>query len=215
MTEATSAQASTKGERTRLAMLQAAVDLLEERGPDGLTLQSIGERVDLHPTAAYRYFESRDHLLAETLGYLITQTSEDISLPNDPRARLAAMAIAIRDMFHRYPGASTIFVTTAGAYRGSTTMQQLVLQALREIDVPEADLALDYQMIESYVVGAALFDFAAAPAHLSSRRERHSAVGDPGLDVLGSDALVDANNEAAFQRGLAALLDSLPKSQSH
>lgn len=209
MTAAPEAPRLTKGERTRMSMLQAAIDLLEEQGPDALTLQAIGERVDLHPTAAYRHFDNREHLLAETLGYLIAQVAEAISLPADPRGRIETIAMAMRGMFHRYPGASTIFVTTAGAYRGSAQMQQLVLQAMRELGVADADLTEAYQMLESYVVGASLFDFAAAPDHLQSRKDRHAAVEDPALDRLDSTSAVDANNEAAFRRGLAVLIASL------
>lgn len=194
-------------------MLQAAVDILEERGPDGLTLQAIGERVDLHPTAAYRHFASRDHLLAETLGYLIDRVADNLTLPDDPRGRIMTIGLAMRGMFHRYPGASTIFVTTTGTYVGSAQMQRIVLQALRELGVPEADLAETYQMVESYVIGASLFDFAAAPHHLESRRQRHAAVGDPALDRLSSSARVDANNEAAFRSGLERLLPRSPKCQ--
>jgi AcrR family transcriptional regulator len=208
-----STAALTKGERTRLAMLQAAVDILDEQGPEGLTLQAIGERVDLHPTAVYRHFDSRDHLLAETLGYLIARVSEELTLPEDPRGRIVGVSLALRRMFHRYPGAATIFVTTAGAYAGSAKLQRSVIDALRELGVPEADLAETYQMLESYVVGASLFDFAAAPHHLESRRERHAAAADPALDHLSSPARVDANNEAAFRRGLERLLPEPRKCQ--
>lgn len=199
--------ALTKGERTRQAMLQAAVDILDEQGPEALTLQAVGERVDRHPTAAYRHFDSRDHLLAEALGYLIARTSETLTLPDDPRGRIVSVALALRQMFHRHPGASTIFVTTPGAYAGSAHLQLLVIGALRDLGVPETDIAETYQMLESYIVGASLFDFAAAPHHLESRRMRHAAVGDPAMDlVTGSSVRIDANNEAAFRRGIETLL---------
>jgi AcrR family transcriptional regulator len=215
MSAAPAPSALTKGERTRLAMLQAAIEILDEQGPEALTLQAVGERVDRHPTAAYRHFESRDHLLAETLGYLVAQVAEELTLPEDPRERIMTIGLALRGMFHRYPGASTIFVTTAGAYAGSAQMQLIVLQALRDLGVSEADLATTYQMVESYVVGASLFDFAAAPHHLESRRERHAAVGDPAMErIAGSAAQIDAHNEAAFHSGLTRLLGSLGKSQS-
>ncbi len=194
-------------------MLQAAIEILDAQGPEGLTLQAVGERVDRHPTAAYRHFESRDHLLAETLGYLVAQVAEELTLPDDPRERIMTIGLALRGMFHRYPGASTIFVTTAGAYAGSAQMQLIVLQSLRDLGVAADQIAETYQMIESFVVGASLFDFAAAPGHLESRLERHAAAGDPSMDRLATAATVDANNEAAFRRGLALLIPRAPKSQ--
>jgi AcrR family transcriptional regulator len=197
-----------KGERTRLAMLQAAVDILDEQGPDALTLQALGERLGLHRTAIYRHFADRDDLLGEALEYLIAQVAAGLTLPPDPRGRISTIALELRRMFHRYPGASTIFVTTGGARQGSTQMEILVLQALRDMGVAEADLPVVYQVLESYTIGASLFDFAAAPHHLEFRRQRHAAVADPAMArVTASAVQVDATNEAAFLWSLETLLD--------
>jgi AcrR family transcriptional regulator len=215
VTPASAAKPMRKGERTRLAMLQAAVDILDEQGPDALTLQALGERLGLHRTAIYRHFADRDDLLGEALEYLIAQVAVGLNLPADPRGRIATIALELRRMFHRYPGASTIFVTTGGSRAGSAQMEVLVLQALREMGVAEADLPVVYQALESYTIGASLFDFAGAPLHLESRRERHAAVADPAMArVTASAVQVDATNEAAFLWGLQALLDRIDK-KSH
>jgi AcrR family transcriptional regulator len=214
-TPASATQPLRKGERTRLAMLRAAIDILDEQGPDALTLQALGERLGLHRTAIYRHFADRDDLLAETLEYLIGQVAEGLVLPADPRGRIATIALELRRMFHRYPGASTIFVTTGGARAGASQMEVVVLGALRELGVAEADLPVVYQVLESYTIGASLFDFAGAPLHLESRRERHAAVGDPAMDRATASAVqVDATNEAAFLWGLDTLLDRIDQ-KSH
>jgi AcrR family transcriptional regulator len=207
---ASAAQPLRKGERTRLAMLQAAVDILDQQGPEALTLRAVGDRLGLHRTAIYRHFADRDDLLAETLEYLIARVAAGLTLPGDPRGRIATIALELRRMFHRYPGASTIFVTTGGAREGASQMEVVVLQALRELGVAEADLPVVYQVLESYTIGASLFDFAGAPLHLESRRERHAAVGDPAMDRATASAVqVDATNEAAFLWGLDTLLDRI------
>jgi AcrR family transcriptional regulator len=203
-------QPARKGERTRLAMLQAAIDILDESGPDALTLQTLGERLGLHRTAVYRHFANRDALLAEAMEHLIAEVADGITLPADPRGRILTIALAMRRMFHRFPGASMILVTTGGVRPASSQMEGVVLQSLRELGVPDADLPVVYQAMESFTIGGPLFDFFGAPLHLETRRERHAAVGDPGLNrITSSSARIDANNEAAFLWGLEALLDQV------
>lgn len=45
-------------------ILEAAVGVLEEKSPAGLTLRAIAERMGWSPAALYRYFPSKDALLA-------------------------------------------------------------------------------------------------------------------------------------------------------
>ena len=201
---------TTKGERTREAMLRAAIDILDELGPDGLTLQALGEHLGLHRTAVYRHFTSRDDLLSATMEFLVAQVASRLTLPVDPRGRIATIALEMRRMFHRHPGAATIFVTSGGARASASAMERVVLVALRELGVAEPDLPRTYQALESYAVGSSLFDFAGAPHHLELRRQRHAAVEDPAMDRVSTSAVqVDAVNEAAFLWGLDALLAAI------
>lgn len=200
----------TKGERTRLAMVETAIDILDEDGPDGLTLQDIGERLGLHRTAVYRHFASRDELLAGAMEYIFRQMYEQVTLPQDPRGRISTIALEMRRMFHRHPGAAAMFVTVGEEWTSSSALERVILQALRDMSVDEEDLATVYQALESYVVGSTLFDFSGAPHHLEMRRRRHAASGDQSLTrAASSTARIDATNEAAFTWGLDALLDSL------
>ena len=199
-----------KGERTRVAMLQTAIDVLDESGLEALTLQAIGERLGLHRTAVYRHFASRDDLLTETMEFLIAQVAEQMTLPAEPRGRIATIALEMRRMFHRHPGAAMIFVTSGGTRASASAMERVVLDALRDMGVAEADLPRTYQALESYAVGSSLFDFAGAPHHLELRRERHAAVDDTAMARVSTSAVqVDAVNEAAFLWGLEALLDHI------
>lgn len=200
----------TKGERTRRTMLAAAVEILDESGPGALTLQAIGERVGLHPTAIYRHFDRRDALLSATMEHLIAEVAGRLTLPDDPRGRITAIALEMRAMFHRHPGASSVFVTTQGSYESASAIERLVLASLRSMGLPENSLPVAYRALESLAIGASLFDFASAPHHLESRRQRQLSIGDPSLDrVSESPAQVDAVNEAAFAWALDSLLSRI------
>lgn len=203
----------TKGSRTKTAMLLAAVEILDGQGPDALTLQAVGDRLELHRTAVYRHFRDRDDLIAQTLEYLIADVAKDLALPADPRGQIRAIAVAMRRMFHRYPGAASFFVSTGGSREGASQMELIVLDALRRLGAAEDEVPFMYQALESYAVGTSLFDYANAPDHLEERRLRHRATGDPAMKrVTTSRARVDNMNEQAFLWGLEGLLEHIEKS---
>ncbi len=49
----------------RQALVDAALILVEERGPTGFTLSEAAKRAGVTPAAVYRHFEGRDDLIAE------------------------------------------------------------------------------------------------------------------------------------------------------
>jgi hypothetical protein len=72
------------------------------------------------------------------------------------------------------------------------------------------DLVRSYRIIESYVFGSSIFDFGAAPEHLSIRRQRYRDTGHPDfLAVATSDKAIGAHNDEAFLYGLELLLAAL------
>lgn len=49
----------------RQALVEAALDLIREKGPTGFTLSEAAKRAGVTPAAVYRHFEGRDDLIAE------------------------------------------------------------------------------------------------------------------------------------------------------
>jgi len=50
-------------ELTRRRVVDAAEEMVRENGASGLRFDSVGERVGLHRTSVYRYFDSKEELL--------------------------------------------------------------------------------------------------------------------------------------------------------
>lgn len=65
-------------EITRGKLLQAAVDLVAEKGPDALSLKEVAERAEVSRSAAYLHFEDRDHLLRETKQWITESLREGV-----------------------------------------------------------------------------------------------------------------------------------------
>ena len=49
----------------RQALVDAALALIEEKGPTGFTLSEAAKQAGVTPAAVYRHFEGRDELIAE------------------------------------------------------------------------------------------------------------------------------------------------------
>lgn len=196
------------GARERL--IDAAIESIQAEGLQHLTLRSLGASVHMHHTAIYRYFATKDALLAAVFVRLaegiLQQAASDDSAPSD---RVRALCTGLRGMFHSYPGLVAAVVTTAGTLPHAQTFQSQVLSMLRDMGVADLDLATWYQALETHVIGSSYYDFAGAPAHLEQRRQRYRTSADVCLDDNARTIDdIDALNERAFMWALNALLDA-------
>ena len=48
-------------------IIEAAASLVEERGPEGITMRLVADRIGYSPTTIYLYFKNKEHLLNETV----------------------------------------------------------------------------------------------------------------------------------------------------
>lgn len=82
----------------REALLTAAVELVEARGPDGFTLREAARKVGVTHTAPYRHFANRDALIVGVAqqGFEGLHAAAEARLRGltDPRDRLQALGIA-------------------------------------------------------------------------------------------------------------------------
>lgn len=93
--------AATKSERTRMRILDAAAQVLGERGYVGTRLTDIARLADIQAPAIYYYWESRTELITEVVRLGNVFTLEHVStalddLPADtaPMDRIVAAAVA-------------------------------------------------------------------------------------------------------------------------
>lgn len=198
---------------TRDLIAQAALAYIDEHGVDALTLRALGQSVGMHHTAIYRHFGSRDEVLAAALGLVVESAVEIVGpLPDDPRERLLVLMRGIRAALHAHPAVSFVYLLpsmTISSTPAATAYVAEVLQSLRRAGLSGPDLLVHFRMLEGYVLGTTAFDFSGAPEHLESRRQRYREYVDPAFDAATRDpAGIDAVNEAAFDRGLVALVDA-------
>lgn len=94
-------------QRTRRAILEAAIKLFEREGYEGFSLRQVAEAIGYTPTTIYLYFKDKDDLLFAVCqqGFAeFTQTLERTYRQHtDPRERLRALAWSYLDFGLSHP----------------------------------------------------------------------------------------------------------------
>ncbi len=114
----------------RPALVEAAVALAKERGPEGVVLREVARQTGVSHNAAYRHFTDRDELLAEVAAAAMQQLASAMKaeLSTVEEQEPAARALArLRATGHAYvhfalaqPGLFEVaFAATAGPADGS------------------------------------------------------------------------------------------------
>lgn len=105
---------------TRHALVRAATELLDEGGPDAVTLRAVGARAGVSRGAPYGHFENKEHLLArlaidtwDSLADEVTRLRGDHDSTPDARLERAVLTLVEvgRRQPHRY---ALMFSTPAG-----------------------------------------------------------------------------------------------------
>ena len=93
----------------RQALVEAALILIEERGPTGFTLSEAAKRAGVTPAAVYRHFEGREDLIAEAArqGYAVFADLMEYAYDEGRPSALAAFEATGRAYLafaRKYPG---------------------------------------------------------------------------------------------------------------
>ena len=93
---------------TRAALVRAASELLDEGGPDAVTLRAVGARAGVSRGAPYGHFESKERLLTQlaintwdALAGEVEQLRADAD--TTPSARLESALMALIEVGRRHP----------------------------------------------------------------------------------------------------------------
>lgn len=99
---------ATKGERTRAAILDRAVDLASVEGLEGLTIGRLASDLRMSKSGLFRHFGSKQDLQLATVGAardrFVAMVLEPASAAPDGAPRLRAMAERYLDYLHSFPG---------------------------------------------------------------------------------------------------------------
>jgi TetR/AcrR family tetracycline transcriptional repressor len=208
-----------RGAQTRDVLVLAALNFVDEHGVSALTMRALGRAAGLHHTAIYRHFQSKEEILNAVFEYVALEALAGTpEPPEDPAERIIAMSLALRAGLHAHPAVVSAYLLPTAVVADSPPVkhfQGLIIDALSALGLAGHELAVRYQMLESYVLGSSAYDFSGAPDHLESRRQRHRLADGSALEAESRDvARIDTLNEESFALGLRTLVGQCSRERS-
>ena len=176
---------SSSSERlTRAKIVAAVTDLLEHGGVDAVSTRTIGEALDVHPTALYRHFRDMDELLREAADGILAGLADEVRDPaggageaaedgrGDALEAVAALCLRLRAVLMSHPGAARVMASGPARMPNERALTEKMLGLLSETGLPGAEVTLTYHALIEYVVGSAAIDIAGttdSPADVEAR----------------------------------------------
>jgi AcrR family transcriptional regulator len=208
----------TRASLSRELIVDAAVALIDERGPDELTMRSVAARLGAGTMSLYRHVSGRDELLDLALAAMAADIPATAPT-GDWRADLMAAARDVRAGLLRRPHLTVLLTSRTGRGQGELPALERTLGVLRQAGFGPREAVLANHALGNYVAGAALFEAIGLAGTTGEEREaRRRAVAEavrnlpsdafPNLGWVG-EAIVAGSLDERFEFGLGLLLDGM------
>jgi AcrR family transcriptional regulator len=206
-----SGAAQAAGERlSREVIVEAYLRIVEGQGNDGVNMRRLGRELGVDATAVYRYFRDKDEILAMAAARLLREVTRDLPGTGGWRERLRALLLSLRRVYFAHPNALLALQLVAPMLDEGYENVDLALALLRESGLPEEEIPVVFEALETYTIGGTVFDARATPESLERWRRVYSGMPAdrfPNLASTGRRLYTDADK--AFRCGLDLLLDAI------
>ncbi|GAA1551792.1 hypothetical protein GCM10009678_38390 [Actinomadura kijaniata] len=154
---------------TRDEVLDAALDLAEERGLSAVGVRAVASRLGVTPMALYRYVGDKDGLLDGLVERLMREMPEDD--PDLPwQDRMRAFAAGVRQVARRHPALFPLLFTRPTVGPEARRPRDAVQDMLRAAGVPEEVVPPLQRLLDTVGMGLAASEaggrFTAAPEEI-------------------------------------------------
>jgi len=187
MTTATSSGRRPAGRRApsgkprldRDMIIASGLELAAVPGATSISVRELGARLGADPTAIYRHFRNKEHLMEALLDELIARSVAAVTAdPADWRDRVRQLASSTLEIFSAYPaiGLEATVLTTHGP--GELDAVEFMLDAFSRAGLTGDDLVRHYALLASHVLSS-------SAGIARGRSERGEAAGDPSPWIEG------------------------------
>jgi AcrR family transcriptional regulator len=203
-------------------LLDAALSLLDEGGPDAASVRGIAARVGVAPNAVYTYFRDRTAVVRALVDRLLGQVDHDVFAdPGQPwRLRVESLALELRQQLAAHPG--VVPLVLAGPLDGPHAMalHERLLELFADAELCDVEAAQASYLLVTYMVGSVALDVATVqrPGPLPPEQDRvaarRKAVASVSADCCPRTAAAAATVAAyvstdQYLWGLRRLLDGI------
>ncbi|TDD87388.1 TetR/AcrR family transcriptional regulator [Actinomadura rubrisoli] len=206
---------------TRDQIVDAALELLDAEGLNGLSMRRLGTRLNSGATSVYWHVANKDELLELALDRVMAEVT--VPDPADGwRAAATGYARSLRTMIHRHPWTVTLFGSRPLLGPNAVRVMDEVLAAFGEAGFTGFDLEYAWSLVVDYVIGAAGSEASWATnqsgttaaewietlgPYLAELDEHRPRLSSHVREIWAKDT--DALLEGHFAFGLACVLDGL------
>lgn len=155
-------------------IVSAAVEVINDVGPDHFSVRKLGEALEADPTAIYRHFRSKDELLRAIGDRALAGVTDD--LPTSSwQARICELCIRLRAANLAQPALAS-FVRAAPPRHGNELLiTETMLTALRGAGFAALDAANAYHALIELTIGSAAIDASMAALSTEERASTYNA----------------------------------------
>src|ERR687890_1948145 len=157
-------------------ILDAALDLLDEGGPDAASVRGIGARVGVAPNAVYTYFPDKAAVIKGLVERLLGGVDHDVFADRERpwRERVEALALELRAHLSAHPGAVPLMIGGPMDGPQALALNERLLQLLADAGLDPVDAARAAYLLIVYVFGSIALEVAAhqQPGPLPPEPER-------------------------------------------
>lgn len=197
-------------------IVERALAVLDERGPDGLTMRGLAGELGVGPMALYTYFRSKDELL-DAVRDQVLRGLADAQADGDWADRLRAIGTSLYRLLVTHPTLIHLFATRPLAGTEAAEATEAQLAALREAGFDRVTAARAHLTLLHHALGAATWEVQlnAGRDDVDSNQRRRASLETmsperyPTIVDLAGELVADAVGEEQFTSGLDLILDGL------
>ena len=147
---------------TENEILEAALSLLDDGGPDAASVRGIAARVGVAPNAVYTYFPDKAAVVKALVERLLGEVDHDVFADRRRpwRERVEALALDLRARLSAHPGAVSLMVGGPMDGPHALALNERLLELLADAGLDRTDAARASYLLIVYVFGSMALEVA-------------------------------------------------------
>ena len=203
---------------SRDRILQAALELADERGVESLSMRKLGQALGFEAMSLYNHVANKDDVLNGLLDLVLDETEPPA--PEDAwDVAVRRSAISVHDALRRHPWAAPLLMSEAHIRPARMRYMDLLLGCLREARFSAETTFHAYHVIDGHIIGFSLWEITHSSmpldaSDLAGMVDRLIPVDEyPYLHEHGKQHVSEGPHRkvSAFEFGLDLILDGLRK----
>lgn len=137
---------------SRDRIIEAAIDLLDSSGEDGLTFRALSERLATGPGAIYWHVASKSDLLTAACDAVVARIMSDYPAGASPDATIHALALGMFDAIDAHPWIGSALMRAPGELP-VVRVVEVMTREVRALGVPDNELWATVSALLNYILG--------------------------------------------------------------